>query len=78
MMIAPDYRHHILCPFCGVTTAINETRVYVQCRNREVASDIASQLKDIIAGRRGKDLSEEEITILRQRFSAWEDTAGWV
>ncbi len=78
MMIAPDHRHHILCPVCGVTTEINGTRVYVECRDQEVAADIASQLGDILARRKGKDLSEEEVIMLRQRFSEWERQTGWV
>jgi len=77
MMIAPDYRHHILCPVCGVTTTIDETRVYVHCRDRDVATDIATQLGDILTRRNGKDLSEEEVIMLRQRFAAWERQTGW-
>lgn len=78
MMIAPDYRHHILCPVCGVTAEIDRTRIYVECRDQDVAASIAAQLADILARRKGKDLSEEEVVMLRQRFSAWERQTGWV
>ncbi len=77
MMTAPDYRHHILCPVCGVTTALAETRVYLACQDREVAEDIGTQLSRIISGRRGKDLTEEELIMLRERYAAWERQTGW-
>lgn len=77
MMTAPDYRHHILCPVCGVTTAIAETRIYLACRDRGVAEDIGDQLARIIANRHGKDLTEEELLMLRERFAAWERQTGW-
>lgn len=77
MMTAPDYRHHILCPVCGVTTALDKTRVYLACQDRGVAEDIGSQLARIIADRRGKDLSEEELVMLRERYAAWERHSGW-
>ncbi len=77
MMTAPDYRHHMLCPVCGVTTAIADTRVYVTCRERAVAENIAEQLAQIFARRHGKDLNEEELLMLRQRFAAWERQSGW-
>ena len=76
-MTTPDYRHHILCPVCGVTTEIKDTQVYVSCRDRSTADDIARQLTGILAKRKGKDLSEEEILMLRQRFEAWERHSGW-
>jgi ribosomal protein S27E len=77
MMIAPDSCHYILCPVCGVTTALSGTRVYVRCMERNVAADIASQLIDILAKRNGKDLSEEEVLMLQQRFAAWERNHCW-
>ncbi len=77
MMTAPDYRHHMLCPVCGVTTALAETNVYVTCRERAVAENIAEQLAQIFARRHGKDLTEEELLMLRQRFAAWERQSGW-
>ncbi len=77
MMTAPDYRHHMLCPVCGVTTTIADTRVYVTCRERAVAENIAEQLAQIFARRHGKDLNEEELLMLRQRFAAWERQSGW-
>ncbi len=68
----------MLCPICGVTTALAETRVYVTCRERgAVAENIADQLAQIFARRHGKDLTEEELIMLRQRFAAWERQSGW-
>ena len=77
MMTAPDYRHHMLCPICGVTTAISDSRVYVSCREREVAEHIADQLATILARRHGTDLTDEELLMLRQRYAAWERQSGW-
>lgn len=68
----PQNRQHILCPVCGVTTAISDTRVYLWCKERSSAEDISVQLMKIIAGRHGQDLDEEEIRMLRSRFEAWE------
>lgn len=67
----------MLCPVCGVTTALEGTRVYVTCRERAVAENIAEQLARIFAKRHGKDLTEEELHMLRQRFAAWERQSGW-
>jgi hypothetical protein len=77
MMTAPDYRHHMLCPVCGVTTSLEETRVYVTCRERAVAENIAEQLSKILTKRHGKNLTDEELHMLRQRFAAWERQSGW-
>jgi hypothetical protein len=67
----------MLCPVCGVTTALEGTRVYVTCRERTVAENIAEQLAKIFARRHGKDLTEEELHMLGQRFAAWERQSGW-
>jgi len=72
MMTAHTSRRHVLCPVCGVTNTTSDARVYVSCINRETAEDIAAQLGNIIHKRNGRDLSEEEVMMLRQRFSAWE------
>ncbi len=77
IMTSPDHHHHILCPVCGITTSLAATRVYVNCKDRSVAEDIASQLEEIFRRRKGKDLSEEELIMLRQRFEAWERHNRW-
>jgi LSD1 subclass zinc finger protein len=77
MMTAPDSSQNVLCPVCGVTNSIRDTRVYLTCQERSVAEDIARQLGDIIRQRKGKDLNEEEIIMLRQRFEAWERHTRW-
>ncbi|HWQ67874.1 MAG TPA: DUF1922 domain-containing protein [Methanospirillum sp.] len=78
IMTTPESRNHVLCPVCGVTSPIKDLRVYLKCRDNEVAGDVAHQLSQIISRRHGRDLSPEEIEMLRERFAAFEKQNDWI
>jgi len=68
---ADRYQKWKLCPVCGYTLNIKTCPVYLDVRTFTQAEAIVKELEAYLHNKRNKELSPDEINILREDYAEW-------
>lgn len=60
-----------LCPFCSEAINVGKAEAFLEVEDFSVADNIIRQLEDFLHHTKRKELTPEEVDLLRKRYAEW-------